>query len=185
MKTMLFKKTLLAALAVALVIAVLPVSSAFAADPTQTPTPPAANTQRLERIWERMQNRYERLGSALDKSDDLTKKAEKMIERLKEAGESTAELEAALAAYESAVKDAHPIYESCKGIINSHKGFDADGKVTDAEQARQTLKDMASKFGAIREAMDGKAKELIDLMKSIRDAHQPPSAPSVPSDRGT
>jgi len=174
--TMLFKKTILVALVAALTLATIPASSVFAAGTDETPTPLAQNHPRLEKIWARMNHRYERLGKFFDKSDVLAGKANKMIERLKEAGEPTAELEAALAAYQDAVKKAQPIYESCKGIIKSHKGFDADGKVTDAEQAKATIKELGAKFGEIHTAMDGKAKELIELMKSIHDAHKPASS---------
>lgn len=175
MKTMLFKKTILSALIAALVLAALPLTGVSAAGQTD-PTPPAqgqVSNERLENIWARMNRRYERLGNFFDKSDGLVDKASKMIERLEEAGESTAELEAALAAFEDAVKDAHPIYESCNGIINSHKGFDSDGKVTDAEQAKETIKELGVKFGEIKSTMDGTGKALIELMKSIRDAHRP------------
>jgi hypothetical protein len=180
MKTMLFKKTILVALIAALTLAAIPASSVFAAGIYAPPTLPAQgqglSTERLERIWDRMNSRYERLGKFFDKSDGLVGKAEKMVARLKGNSESTAELEAALAAYQEAVRKAHPIYETCKSILNSHKGFDAKGKVTDAGQARETLKDFGAKLGEIHTAMDGKAKELIELMKSIRDAHKPASS---------
>lgn len=176
MKTMLFKKTILVALVAALTLAALPLTGASAAGQTD-PVPPAQgqgfSNERLEKAWSRMLKGYERLGKLFDKSNGLADKARKMIERLNEAGEPTAELEAALEAYEDAVKQAKPIYESCKGIVNSHKGFDSDGKVTDAEQAKETIKDLGTKLGKVREAMDGTAKELIELMKSIRDSHKP------------
>lgn len=166
MKTMLFKKTILAALVFALVLAAVPLTGVSAAGQT-------LSNERLEKVWARMNRRYERLGKFFDKSDGLTDRAEKVIERLKEAGESTVELEAVLAAYEDAVKQAKPIYESCNGIVNSHKGFDSDGKVTDSEQAKATIKELGAKFGEIHTAMDGTGKELIELLKSIRKAHKP------------
>jgi chromosome segregation ATPase len=175
MKTMLFKKTILTALIAALLLAALPLTGVSAAGQTD-PTPPAQgqiSNERLEKVWARMNRRYERLGRIFEKSDGLVERVNALIERLKEAGESTAELEAALAAYEDAVKQAHPIYESCNGIVNSHKGFDADGKVTDAEQARETIKELGAKFDEIKTAMNGTGKALIELLKSIREAHKP------------
>jgi hypothetical protein len=176
MKTMLFKKTILVAWISAITLAAFPLMRVSAAG-KMDPIPPAggiglSNTG-FERIWARMNRRYERIGKFLDKSDVLVGKANKMIELLKEAGEPTIELKAALAAFEDAVKDVHPIYESGKGIINTHKGFDSDGKVTDIEKARETVKDLGVKFGRIRTTMDGTGRELIELMKSIRDAHKP------------
>lgn len=176
MKTMLFKKTMLAALTIALVLTVLPWTSVSAGGQTDL-IPPAQgqgpSNERLEKIWARMNRRYERIGNFYDKTDELVAKAEKMIARLEEEGESTAELEAALTAFQDALKEAHPIYESCKGILNSHKGFDSDGKVTDAEQAKETIKELGTKFGEIKTAMNGTGKALIELMKSIRDKHKP------------
>ncbi len=175
MKTMLFKKTILSALIAALVLTALPLTGVSAAGQTD-PIPPAqgqVSNERLENIWARMNRRYERLGNFFDKSDELTARAEAMIAYLAEKGESTAELEAALAAFENAVKDAHPIYESCNGIINSHRGFDSDGKVTDAGQAKETIKELGAKFGEIKTAMNGTGKALLELMKAIREAHKP------------
>lgn len=177
MKTMLFKKTILTALIAALALAVFPLTGASAVGQADPVIPPAQgqtfSTGRLERIWGRMNERYERLGKFFEKSDDLAGRVNKMIERLKAAGESTTELEGALVAYQDAVKQAHPIYESCKGIINSHKGFAVNGKLTDAKLARETIKDLGAKFGEIHTAMDGTGKALIELLKSIRDAHKP------------
>lgn len=176
MNTMLFKKTILVALIAALALASFPLMGVSASGQTDTQSPAQEKTisnERLERIWARMHRRYERFGRFLDRSDALVEKANRMIERLKDAGEPTAELEAALDAFEDAVREVHPIYGSCKGIINSHKGFDPTGKVTDAEQARETIKDLGAKFGEIHSTMDGTGRDLIELMKSIRDAHQP------------
>lgn len=179
MKTILFKKTILVALTIALVLAAFPLAGVSAAG-TNDPVPPAqgqVSNERLERIWARMNRRYEGLGKLFDKSNGLEDKAEKMIARLKEAGEPTAELEAALKAYQDAAKKARPIYESCKGIISAHKGFDSNGKVTDPEQAKETIKDLGAKFGEIHSTLDGTARTLIELMKSIRDAHRSASTP--------
>ncbi len=188
MKTMmLFKKTILAALVAALTLAAFPLT-AFAANPYDPPTPPAGTPdpiyERLENVWGRMLDGYERAGQLFDKSDDLSAKAETMIARLKENGESTAELEAALAAFEDAVKQAKPVYESCNGIVTAHKGFDDNGKATDAPQAILTMGELGSKLMEIREAMDGTGRALFELMKSIRDAHRPTPTPTPSSPGG-
>lgn len=176
MKMMLFKKTMLVALIAALALAAFPLMDVAAAG-QMDPVPPVQgktiSNERLERIWERMNRRYERFGIFLEKSAGLVERADKMIERLRELGESTNELEAALAAFKDAVKNVHPIYESGKGILNSHKGFDSDGRVTDAAQAKDTIKDLGAKLKEIHNTMDGTGKELIELMKSVRDAHKP------------
>lgn len=185
MKTMmLIKRSIMVALVAALTVAAFPLNVAYAAGQFDPPAPPVnrvPSDNRLEGIWQRMNNGYEHLGKFFDKSDDLSGRAEKMIARLKEAGESTAQLEAALKAYEDAVQAAKPVYESCNGIVTSHKGFDASGNVTDAAQAIQTIGDLGSKLTQIRDALDGKVKELVELMKSIREDHRPlPTATPAP-----
>jgi hypothetical protein len=177
MKTMLFKKMILVALVAALALAAFPLTGVSAAAPGDDTVPPAQgqglSNARLEKVWHRMQIRAGRLDKFFAKSGDLADKAGKMIARFKEAGESTTELEAALKAYESTVKQAKPIYESSKGIVTSHKGFDANGKVTDADQAKATIKQLGGKLGDVHKAMDGTGKALFELMKSILKAHKP------------
>jgi hypothetical protein len=180
----LFQKSVLLALVATLVLAAFPMTSALAA-PSSGPTPPAGgqtgiSNDRLETIWNKMLNRYERVGQMFDGDSKLVDHAQKMIARLKENGKPTADLEAALAAYQDALKKGRPIFESCKGIVNSHKGFDANGKVTDSALAKDTLKDFAAKLGDLREAMDGTGKALGKLMKSIREQYAPTPTP-VPS----
>ena len=171
-KKLTFQKTILAALIVALMVAALPLTSVFAAGNNEI------SNERLESLWQKMLKRYERVGRMFDNDAKLADRAEEMISRLKQEGKPTAELESALKAYEDALKVAHPLYESCKGIINSHKGFDSSGKVTDAEQAKETVKSLGEKFGEIRNAMDGTGKALVELMKSIRDQYKPTPIPS-------
>ena len=174
------QKTILAALIVALMAAALPLTGVSAAPQTTQPyvDGKGISNERLENIWKRMQNRYERVGKLFDNDAKLVDRAEEMISRLKDAGEPTAELEAALKAYQDALKQARPIYESCKGILNSHKGFDENGKVTDAGQAKETVKQFGEKLIGIRNAMDGTGKALVELMKSIRDQHKPAPTPT-------
>jgi hypothetical protein len=178
MKTkMLFKNTILVALIVALALAVLPLTGASAAGKYDPPTPPAVRQgpshERMEKTWQQQLKGYERLGRLSDKSDELFARADKLVAALKAMGTDTTKLEAALADFKQAVQQAKPILESCKGIVVSHKGFDENGKVTDAAQAIQTLGDLGSKLREIRDSLEGKGKVLADLLKPIRDLRRP------------
>lgn len=166
------QKIILAAWIVVLAAAALPLTDAFAAGSNEI------GNERLEAIWQKMQNRYARVGRMFDNDERLIQGAERMIGRLKQEGKPTAELEAALKAYEDALKSARPLYESCKGILNSHKGFDASGKVTDAGQAQETIRAFGEKFAAVRNAMGGAGKTLMELMKSLRSQYRPAPMPS-------
>ena len=72
------------------------------------------------------------------------------------------------------IKDAHPIYQSATGIINSHQGFDTDGKVTDAEKAVETIKSLAEKNREIRAIVGSSAKTLRETTQAFREANPRP-----------
>jgi hypothetical protein len=83
-------------------------------------------------------------------------------------------VQAALDAFEDAIKNAKPIYESANGIVNSHLGFDVEGKVTDPEKAKETVHQMGEKMKEIREALGGTGKALHDAIRAFREANPRP-----------
>jgi hypothetical protein len=171
MKT-LFRKTIFVALVVVLSLAAMPFMSVSAAGDYE-PTPPPRGqirTERLERVWARQLRIYERMG----RTDEFVAKVQKLIDRAKANGKDVSAVQAALDAFKAAVKNAQPTYESIKGIINSHQGFDSNGKVTDPEKAKETVKAMHEKFKEIRDAMNGTGKALREAIKAFREANPPP-----------
>jgi hypothetical protein len=173
MKT-LFRKTILStgllrlfALVAALVLAAVPFVNVSAAGPYDPTPPPQISNERLERVWARHLRIYERMGHA----DEFVERVQSLIDRAKENGKDVSAVQAALDAFEAALKDAHPIYESAKGIVNSHQGFDSNGKVTDPEKAKETVKAMHEKFKEIREAMNGTGKALREAIKALRETN--------------
>ena len=178
----LFKKTILLALVAALValgVASLPlvsVSAAGANDPVNPPQGEVTN-ERLEKVWAHQLRIYEKMG----KSDEFVGKVQQLIDRAKANGKDVSAVQAALEAFEDALKVAKPVYESAKGIVNSHQGFDADGKVTDPEKAKATVKAMAEKFKEIKTAMNGTGKGLHDAIQAFREANPRPEKTPTPS----
>jgi division protein CdvB (Snf7/Vps24/ESCRT-III family) len=176
-----FKKFVLFAMTAALLIAAVPVTNVSAAGEYDPPTPPANGqiaNERLERIWTRELKVYERLGKAFDRSDTFIEKVQARIDQAAKNGKDVTAVQAALDAFEAAVKDAHPIYENAKGIINSHKGFDENGKVKDPEQAKETVRDMRDKLNEIKSTMGGTLKALHQAIKAFREANKPAVAPT-------
>ncbi|MEO7840490.1 MAG: hypothetical protein ABIU06_14175 [Anaerolineales bacterium] len=175
MMIVLFKKTVLLALVAALAtlgVASLPfggVSAAGEYDPITPPTGEISN-ERLEQVWARQLRIYERMG----RTDEFVEKAQNLIDRAKENGKDVSSVQAALDAFETALTDARPIYESARGIVNSHQGFDDDGKVTDAEKARETVKALGEKMKEIKAAMHGTGKSLREALKAFRQAKPTP-----------
>lgn len=175
--TMLFKKSVLVMLVASLAIVVFPTANVYASGLAEPTDPPAAQAQvsneRIEQVWARLKNAYERQGQFLDRADEMTAKIQDLLDRMNENGKDTTSLQAVLDTYKDALKDAHPVYESAKGVINSHKGFDADGKVTDREQAIETLKELGAKMKEIRQSVVEPGKALREAIKAYREARRP------------
>jgi len=172
-----FKKTVLLALVAALGVASLPFAS-VAAQEANDPTPPTGevSNEKLERVWARQLRAYERMG----KTDEFVAKVQQLLDRATANGKDISAIQSALDAFVDATKDAKPIYESANGIINSHQGFDANGKVTDPAQAKETIKAMHEKMQEIRTAMDGTGKALHEAIKAFRQANPRPEKTPTP-----
>jgi uncharacterized protein YoxC len=174
-------KTLQVVLVAALGLAALPVANAYAlgqADPVTPPAPGQISNDRLEQIWAKEQSAYDRLGTFFDRIDGRLAKAQELIDRAKANGKDVSALQAALDAFADAVKQAHPIYESAKGIISSHQGFDQNGKVTDREQAIQTVKDLGGKLREIRQLLRDSGRALREAIRAFREANRSTATPA-------
>jgi GH35 family endo-1,4-beta-xylanase len=117
---------------------------------------------------------YEKIGNGFDKSDAFIDRVQELIDKAGANGRDVSAVQAALDAFKEALKDAHPVYESAKGIINSHQGFDNDGKVTDPEKARETVRAMGEKLKEIKDAMDGTGRALHKAIRDFREANPRP-----------
>ena len=168
-----FKKMIMAVMAAALVFAAFPATSAFAADdPTSAPTGELSNAK-LEKAWARQLKLYRNLGKLFTDSDAKIEKIQTLIDKAAENGKDVSAAQAALDAYAAALNDTQPIYEGMEEIVNSHEGFDASGKVTDAEKAKSTLQEMGAKLKEVKSSMDGTGKALREAMKALRKSGKP------------
>ena len=114
--------------------------SAYAGDEPPTETTPERNpVARLERLFAREQDWLARQAERLERSDEVKAKAEEKLAALKEAGKDTSALEAALERFEELVEEAQSAHDEAARILKAGKGFDSDGKVTDREEARETV----------------------------------------------
>ncbi len=176
MKINLFKKSMLVAMTLALIAAALPLTGALAA-PAQDPTPPTSegekSTTRLEKLWTRELRGVERYGNMIDRSAAMIEKIQTMIDKAADNGKDVDALQAALDAYEEAVSAVGPMYEEAKSIADKHAGFDADGKVTDREQAVQTIKALRDQLKDLREQIGQPNKALRAAIQAFREANPP------------
>ena len=180
-----FKKNVLIALVAALAVASLPLISASAAPTTDDPPPQReVSVERLEKMWARQLRLYEKIGKGYGRSDGFIEKVQTLIDKAGANGKDVTAIQAALDAFEAALKDAHPVYESTKGIINSHQGFDNDGKVTDLEKAKETVMSMGDKLKEIKESMGGTGRALREAFKAFREANPRPERNAPTSEGG-
>jgi len=168
---LLFRKTLLVALVAALGLASLPFVgvSALGSDDPQPPQGVVSN-EKLEKVWARQLKMYQRIG----RTDAFITRIQGLLDKAAAHGKDVSAVQSALDAFTAAAKDAKPIYESMHGIVNSHQGFDADGKVTDPEKAQETVKAMADKLKEIKTTMNGTGKALHEAIKAFREANPRP-----------
>jgi hypothetical protein len=175
MKT-LIRNTILFAIVFALGLASFSLSSVSAAGEYDPPVPEQRQTsnERLERVWARQLRLYQRIGNGFEREDRFIARVQELVDRAEANGKDVSGVQAALDAFESAVKDARPIYESANGIVNSHQGFDENGKVTDPEKAQETVQAMREKLQEIKDTMDGMRRTLHEAIKAFRAANPRP-----------
>jgi hypothetical protein len=152
--------------------------AAYALSPSDNGTPPAPSSDRLPRAWAREQRIYDRLGRFFDNADGLIAKAQNLIDRARANGKDVSTVQAALDVVSSAVKQARPDYESGKGIVASHQGFDAAGNVTDPTKALETVQDMRTKLQSIRQDLMPSVRVLREAVRAFRQANRPAATPA-------
>ena len=143
-----------------------------------TPAVCAAATGRLERVWAREQRVYDRLGRFFDRVDERLARGQALIDKARADGKDVSALQGALDAFTAAVKQAQPVFESGKGILSSHQGFDANGQVVDASKAIQTVMDMRAKLQEIKQIILPPARALREAIRTFRQANQPAATPT-------
>ncbi len=164
-------KIIFAVLTAALVFAALPAAGVFA----QEENPPKAelSTEKIEQVWARQLANYEKLGKGFTETDAQIAKFQARIDKAAANGKDVTALQAALNAFASALKSGKPTYDSMGGIVSSHQGFDASGKITDATQAKATVQEFRTKMQELQSTMNGTGKALREALQAFRDANKP------------
>jgi len=147
-------------------IVALPSGTAFA----QSATPPAkpgqqARDERLERWYQREQTWLNQQQQNLDKTSNIVTKVQQYIAAQQAKGKDVTALQAALSTFQSQIATARSSHATAATILNNHAGFDANGKVTDPNLARQTLLDGRQ---ALNDAHRILRQAIVDLHRAIR-----------------
>jgi flagellar hook-length control protein FliK len=150
-----------------------------AAEPTPTatttaPAKPAANVHaRLTTLLQREKKTLAGEQKRLDVANTLSGKVQDRIDTLRGKSRETSQLESALAGFKSAVASAQGSYNSAKSILDAHVGFDTNGVVTDAAQARNTLKTARNTMRQFHKTMKPARTDLRKGVRDYRVAHKP------------
>jgi len=132
--------------------------------------------ERLERVFEREQDWLERQADNLGKAEAVADKLGGLIEKAKANGVDTGDLEAALASFEAAIGGAKRSHEQAAAIIAAHAGFNGGGKVTDPDQALETVKSAGAALRQAAGTMKDAGQALREAVRAWREAHPRPQA---------
>lgn len=152
-----------------LAAAVIAVPSAPAlADPAPpaSAAPVRAQGERLEKLFQTELKRLEAEEKQLARAGEVAARVQEKIDNLKSRGRDTSELEAALAGFKAGVAEAQSFHDTAKGILDARAGFDSNGKVTDTEKARQTVRTAGK---AERQFYQTMRKALRELRREARE----------------
>ena len=126
--------TLATCLTLSALFIVAPSTSVSAADLQQDGT-------HLENLLKREQIVITNQQERLNLSNQAVNAAQQWIADLQAEGKDTAALQTALTAFQNSIAQAQSSFDTAKGILDAHAGFDASGNVTDRAQALKTVVD--------------------------------------------
>jgi hypothetical protein len=165
-----------------------PIGMARAATLADTTPPPTSEEQSLEQAKNShpgMEQAYklelkllDRQAKLLIQGEKIIGKAVEIISKLKSNGKDTSVLEAALAQFKKDVVEAGKVHDMAAGLLTIHAGFDQNGKVVDAVQAKQTLvsaRDNLKGFRAILKDSLGEFRKAIKDFRKDNQARNPKS----------
>ncbi len=165
-------------LLVGLLAFAFPGGSALAQAPTPQPKKDpqvqgARMNVRLEKAFQALQKLVEKQSQNIRRADAFIGKVEGLIGKAKANGKDTRALEAAVTEFKSKRAEAAQLNSAAANILKTHAGFDANGKVTNPEQAKETLKNGREQVKDAREVFTGALKQLRDAFKTWRSANPP------------
>jgi hypothetical protein len=134
---------------------------------------------RLERIWSRRRTAFQLQGNRLNRADDIITRAQSLIDKANQKGWDTSAVQAALDAFQAVIPAAQAAHDPGITIIADHKGFDANGKVTDHVVALETVQSLDKVLKDTHTAMNRTGQALLEAIRAFHTAHHPTPAPTA------
>jgi hypothetical protein len=170
------KKFIFLVLTTALVFAVLPLSSVYAAPLSDDPTPQnePGGHPKIEKGFARVKSWYEKQSQFLEKAEQAVSKAQNLIIKANQKGLDASAVQTALDVFKSRLVTIQAAHDKAGLSISTHNGFDENGKVVDAKIAAQTVKDASAALQEGRQARQGAGKTLREAIRAFIQANKPP-----------
>ena len=141
----------------------------------QPPKDGALIKRALERRYQLLINKHERQERMIEKANGFSEKARSRISKLALEGKDTSALEEALGRLESAISQASELSEKASVLLDAHPGFDSQGKVTDVEQAQETIYEADNLLFDSKELIEHALRDFRDAIREFRQANKPKS----------
>lgn len=145
----------------------IPASVAYAATPQ-----PQNNHLRLEYALKREQLRLTGQQDRLDLARQRAADVQSWIDELSGQGKDTSKIQTALNTFKTQLEAAQTAHDEAKQILDAKAGFDANGKVTDPDQARETLQSARKAMEEARQILQQAAKDFRQAMREFRQANR-------------
>lgn len=120
-------------------------------------------------VWTRLQTIYAKVGDRLSHSDEFTSKLQSKLDQAAEHGVDVSAAQDALEAFMAASENAAGIWAEGQSVIDNHAGFDADGNVTDPEQAAATVGALKGVLENVKQALQPAGQALREALQALRD----------------
>ena len=150
---------------------------AAAAEVTAVPVSPVnhheRDYQRFEHALQRIELLLEGQSTHLDLANLSIAHTQELIAKLQAEDKDTMDLEAALSTFQGQVPAAQGAHNNAQSIIDAKAGFDANGKVVDEEQAKQTLKDARDAMKECRDIIQPAAQAFREAVKAYLQSLRP------------
>jgi hypothetical protein len=134
----------------------------------------------LTRAYKLEQQRLRLQDVRLKTASQYAGKIDQLIAKLKAKGQDTAALEQAVAAFRTGITQARAEWQAASATLATHAGFDGAGKVTNADQARATLKDAHGHMEQAHTIARGAYQKLHAAIAAYRKAHRELKEPAAP-----
>ncbi len=108
----------------------------------------------------------------LDQANKTATNTQSFIDKQKSNGKDTSKVEAALGDFKTAITSAQGSFDSAKSTLDARAGFDGNGQVTDAAQARGTLQTVAKAFQQMNQTLGQAGRVLRQAIKDFRAANK-------------